>query len=244
MTGRPHPFGPTRRPCGSRISSKGVGSNSVFLSGMTLQIPGLLPGSTGSEALGLEHRSLPFHSPESTVESEHHCPESLGDQGSPLMGKIYILAEPGEALVRAHSLQAESPSCPLPLLHPRSPMVLGATEAFHLLVNNRSVASPSVTMAEIYRDCKDKDGFVCMTCSSQEVFGGLGSAAPSWGQTLPSSPVCVDTVLGWLHQSRQPPPVCGGWSRQGRLSDGRQPPREASCALNLTEKMWWLSAIL
>ncbi|XP_070357538.1 LOW QUALITY PROTEIN: microtubule-associated proteins 1A/1B light chain 3C [Equus asinus] len=99
----------------------------------------------------------------------------------------------------------------------RSPMVLRATEAFHLLVNHRSVASVSVTVAEIYRDCKDEDGFVYMTCASQEVFGGLGSAATSWGQTLPSSPVCVDTVLGWLHQSRQPPPVCGGWSRQGRL---------------------------
>uniref|UniRef100_A0A8C4L8B0 Microtubule associated protein 1 light chain 3 gamma n=1 Tax=Equus asinus asinus TaxID=83772 RepID=A0A8C4L8B0_EQUAS len=138
---------------------------------------------------------------------------------------------PNKIPVRFHSLTTEqflpvldktqflglSPSCPLTLLHPRSPMVLRATEAFHLLVNHRSVASVSVTVAEIYRDCKDEDGFVYMTCASQEVFGGLGSAATSWGQTLPSSPVCVDTVLGWLHQSRQPPPVCGGWSRQGRL---------------------------
>ncbi|XP_046533962.1 microtubule-associated proteins 1A/1B light chain 3C-like [Equus quagga] len=77
----------------------------------------------------------------------------------------------------------------------RNPMVLGATEAFHLLVNHRSVASMSVTVAEIYRDCKDEDGFVYMTCASQEVFGGLGSAAASWGQTLPSSPACVDAVL-------------------------------------------------
>ncbi|XP_070111846.1 microtubule-associated proteins 1A/1B light chain 3C [Equus przewalskii] len=77
----------------------------------------------------------------------------------------------------------------------RSRMVLGATEAFHLLVNHRSVASVSVTVAEIYRDCKDEDGFVYMTCTSQEVFGGLGSAAASWGQTLPSSPARVDTVL-------------------------------------------------
>ncbi|XP_043820674.1 microtubule-associated proteins 1A/1B light chain 3C [Dromiciops gliroides] len=53
----------------------------------------------------------------------------------------------------------------------RSRMVLTATEAFYLLVNNKSLASMSVTMAEIYRDYKDEDGFVYMTYASQEMFG-------------------------------------------------------------------------
>ncbi|XP_044533105.1 microtubule-associated proteins 1A/1B light chain 3C [Gracilinanus agilis] len=53
----------------------------------------------------------------------------------------------------------------------RSRMVLTATEAFYLLVNNKSLASMSVTMAEIYKDYKDEDGFVYMTYASQEMFG-------------------------------------------------------------------------
>ncbi|XP_074079004.1 microtubule-associated protein 1 light chain 3 gamma [Macrotis lagotis] len=53
----------------------------------------------------------------------------------------------------------------------RSRMVLTATEAFYLLVNNKSLASMNVTMAEIYRDYKDEDGFVYMTYASQEMFG-------------------------------------------------------------------------
>ncbi|XP_077023930.1 microtubule-associated protein 1 light chain 3 gamma [Tamandua tetradactyla] len=59
----------------------------------------------------------------------------------------------------------------------RSRLVLRATEAFYVLVNNRSLVSTSVTMAEIYRDHKDKDGFVYMTYASQEMFGGLGWTA-------------------------------------------------------------------
>ncbi|EHH50886.1 hypothetical protein EGM_01781, partial [Macaca fascicularis] len=60
----------------------------------------------------------------------------------------------------------------------RSRMVLRASEAFYLLVNNKSLVSTSVTMAEIYRDYKDEDGFVYMTYASQETFGCLESAAP------------------------------------------------------------------
>ncbi|KAF5914091.1 microtubule-associated proteins 1A/1B light chain 3C [Diceros bicornis minor] len=63
----------------------------------------------------------------------------------------------------------------------RSRMVLGAPEAFYLLVNNRNVVSMSVTMAEIYRDYRDEDGFLYVTYASQEVFGGLASAAPGDG---------------------------------------------------------------
>ncbi|KAM6366604.1 LOW QUALITY PROTEIN: microtubule-associated protein 1 light chain 3 gamma [Alca torda] len=53
----------------------------------------------------------------------------------------------------------------------RSRMALTATQAFYLLVNNKSLASMSLTMAEVYRDYKDEDGFVYMTYASQEMFG-------------------------------------------------------------------------
>ncbi|XP_043342077.1 microtubule-associated proteins 1A/1B light chain 3C isoform X1 [Cervus elaphus] len=76
---------------------------------------------------------------------------------------------------------------------PRSRMVLGATEAFYLLVNNKSLGSMNVTMAEIYRDYKDEDGFVYMTYASQEMFGCLGSAGPedgsSFGEDRPCHPL-------------------------------------------------------
>ncbi|XP_007535673.1 microtubule-associated proteins 1A/1B light chain 3C [Erinaceus europaeus] len=66
----------------------------------------------------------------------------------------------------------------------RSRLVLGATEAFYLLVNNKSLASTSVTMAEVYRDYKDEDGFVYMTYASQEMFGWWESAESEDGSSL------------------------------------------------------------
>ncbi|KAM6462856.1 microtubule-associated protein 1 light chain 3 gamma [Liasis olivaceus] len=59
----------------------------------------------------------------------------------------------------------------------RSRMALSATQAFYLLVNNKSLASMSLTLAEVYRDYKDEDGFVYMTYASQEMFGGLVATA-------------------------------------------------------------------
>ncbi|VFV45582.1 Hypothetical predicted protein [Lynx pardinus] len=64
----------------------------------------------------------------------------------------------------------------------RSRLVLGASEAFYLLVNNKSLVSMSVTVAEVYRDYQNEDGLVYVTHASQEMFDCLGSR-----KTLPSS---------------------------------------------------------
>ncbi|XP_059811160.1 microtubule-associated proteins 1A/1B light chain 3C [Hypanus sabinus] len=56
----------------------------------------------------------------------------------------------------------------------RNRMALSSKQAFYLLVNNRSVASTSLTMAEIYEEFKEEDGFLYVTYASQEMFGGLG----------------------------------------------------------------------
>nr|XP_023404901.1 microtubule-associated proteins 1A/1B light chain 3C-like [Loxodonta africana] len=75
----------------------------------------------------------------------------------------------------------------------RSRMVLRATEAFYLLVNNKSLASMSMTMAEVYRDYKDEDGFVYVTYASQEMFGCWGSEPPGMGAASGTEPTALSS---------------------------------------------------
>ncbi|KAL8565688.1 Microtubule-associated protein 1 light chain 3 gamma [Nucella lapillus] len=53
----------------------------------------------------------------------------------------------------------------------RNRMALNHNQSFYLLVNNKSLSSMSSTIAEIYREEKDPDGFIYMTYASQEMFG-------------------------------------------------------------------------
>ncbi|XP_044198956.1 microtubule-associated proteins 1A/1B light chain 3C [Thunnus albacares] len=53
----------------------------------------------------------------------------------------------------------------------RNRMALLPTQAFYLLINNSGLASMSLTMAQVYKDHQDEDGFLYMTYASQEIFG-------------------------------------------------------------------------
>ncbi|KAH0628972.1 hypothetical protein JD844_010653 [Phrynosoma platyrhinos] len=53
----------------------------------------------------------------------------------------------------------------------RNRMSLSAAQAFYLLVNNKSLPCLSLTVAEVYQDSKDEDGFLYVTYASQEMFG-------------------------------------------------------------------------
>ncbi|XP_069036714.1 microtubule-associated proteins 1A/1B light chain 3C [Lepisosteus oculatus] len=53
----------------------------------------------------------------------------------------------------------------------RNRIELQASQAFYLLVAGRTLASLSVTMAEVYACHRDPDGFLYITYASQETFG-------------------------------------------------------------------------
>uniref|UniRef100_UPI003AB0E651 microtubule-associated proteins 1A/1B light chain 3C n=2 Tax=Centroberyx TaxID=88664 RepID=UPI003AB0E651 len=53
----------------------------------------------------------------------------------------------------------------------RNRMALLPTQAFYLLIDSSGLASMSLTMAQVYKDHKDEDGFLYMTYASQEMFG-------------------------------------------------------------------------
>ncbi|KAM4584950.1 microtubule-associated protein 1 light chain 3 gamma isoform 2-T2 [Odontesthes bonariensis] len=53
----------------------------------------------------------------------------------------------------------------------RNRMALLPSQAFYLLINNSGLASMSLTMAQVYKDHQDEDGFLYMTYASQEMFG-------------------------------------------------------------------------
>jgi len=53
----------------------------------------------------------------------------------------------------------------------RNRMSLSPTQSFYLIVNNKSLASMSTTLQEVYKEEKDEDGFLYMTYASQEMFG-------------------------------------------------------------------------
>ncbi|XP_068246097.1 microtubule-associated proteins 1A/1B light chain 3A-like isoform X1 [Palaemon carinicauda] len=53
----------------------------------------------------------------------------------------------------------------------RNRLSINSTMSLYLLVNNTTLVSLSKTLAEVYRESHDDDGFLYVTYASQEVFG-------------------------------------------------------------------------
>ncbi|CAK8675084.1 microtubule-associated protein 1 light chain 3 gamma-like [Clavelina lepadiformis] len=53
----------------------------------------------------------------------------------------------------------------------RNRMCIGSSQAIYFTVNKRHMPGMALTIAEIYRDNLDEDGFLYMTYASQEMFG-------------------------------------------------------------------------
>ncbi|KAK7079138.1 Microtubule-associated proteins 1A/1B light chain 3C [Halocaridina rubra] len=53
----------------------------------------------------------------------------------------------------------------------RNRLNITSTMSLYLLVNNTTLVSLSKTLAEVYRESHDDDGFLYVTYASQEVFG-------------------------------------------------------------------------
>ncbi|CAG2104813.1 unnamed protein product [Medioppia subpectinata] len=53
----------------------------------------------------------------------------------------------------------------------RNRMQLSSTQAFYLIISNKSMVNMTKTMAEVYKENRDEDGFLYVTYASQEMFG-------------------------------------------------------------------------
>ena len=54
-------------------------------------------------------------------------------------------------------------------------MCVGSSFAIYFMVNRKYMVNMSKTMAEVYEEHMDEDGYLYITYASQEVFGGSSS---------------------------------------------------------------------